>query len=374
MEIMFDSGMMAMCGHSSSKAFEGFSFWRGVLDEANKLKDDNDRIVADELFGVLESQSKTRFPNDYKILATSSSVNDMDFLARKMKPIIRGGEALPGPFVPSRTPESVEKQLSYREEDFPQGQWKYAGGLAVIAPTWLISPKHTFETMKRDLETKPLALAAYGCKPPSAGEEAYFKEPSIAWTKASKELKHPFNQDGTFAQWFLPGAFNYYMHYDLAVSRDTCGIACAHYDGEKDRVIVDWMLGVKATAGGEVQIDAVRQLVYAMRDRGFNIAKVSYDGWQSIESLQVLSRHGFESALYSVDRSREAYDTLLEHMLTGKVEWYEYDEFTNNIKSLVVVGGKKVDHLKSGGKDVSDAVAAVVFHASQDRQTDPFVC
>ena len=66
--------------------------------------------------------------------------------------------------------------------------------------------------------------------------------------------------------------------------------------------MVELMHRIVAPARGEVDLAQVRELILAMRGRGFPIAQVSYDGWQSADSQQILRRHGLRVETVSVDR------------------------------------------------------------------------
>lgn len=379
-QLDFPSGLLAICGHSSAKAFEGLNVWRGVLDEANKLKDDNDRVCADELTEMLQTQARPRFPitsgapGHYKVLAVSSSVHQGDFLSRAMAPVIEKGSFVPGPSPVERPPSVVRDRAPVDDEAFPQGQWRRGSEIAVIGPTWLFNPKSSFASFADVFARRATAAAtAFGCKPPAAGEEAYVSNPELAKTGANPKRQHPILPNGTLAPWFKPYAgFSYFMHFDLSQKRDRTGIALGHHDG-RSRVCIDLMLAHDPKEVGEIQIARVRQICYALRDRGFRIKKITYDGWQSVESIQTLKAHGFEVENFSVDKTTEAYDTWLEFFQTGNLDFYWYEPFYDDVRSLVLVNGRKVDHTSDGGKDVSDAVAAVTFHCASAGTMKPFI-
>lgn len=84
-EIDFGRGIKAVSGHSSSRAWVGYSLYRGVLDEADFLMDKKDRVVAQELYEVLLSQARTRFPGWYKIVVVTSLGGETSFASRELK-------------------------------------------------------------------------------------------------------------------------------------------------------------------------------------------------------------------------------------------------------------------------------------------------
>jgi hypothetical protein len=129
------------------------------------------------------------------------------------------------------------------------------------------------------------------------------------------------------------------------------------------RVVVELMHRIEAPRGGEISLSAPRELIMALRERGFSIAQVSYDGWQSADSRQWLARRGIQTTTVSVDRTMEAYETLKELLLDGRLWVYEYAPFMTEMQRLEVVHGTKVDHPAGGSKDVTDAVAGAVSEA-----------
>lgn len=87
LRISFDGGFEVLCGHSKATTWLGMDIFVGVLDEANFLVDRSDRSNADELWDAIQDSGQTRFPHHYKIISISSSLEDKDFMTRKIEPI-----------------------------------------------------------------------------------------------------------------------------------------------------------------------------------------------------------------------------------------------------------------------------------------------
>lgn len=115
--------------------------------------------------------------------------------------------------------------------------------------------------------------------------------------------------------------------------------------------------------GGEVDLAKVREFIIALRERGFNIAGVSYDGFQSADSQQILRRHGFVVKTVSVDRNMSQYQMLKELAQEGRLTLYRYPPFFEEAAQLEIIREQKVDHPRGGSKDVTDAVAGAVSEA-----------
>ena len=75
--------------------------------------------------------------------------------------------------------------------------------------------------------------------------------------------------------------------------------------------------------GDEIQIWKIRELIYKYRELGVNVRWVSFDGFQSTDSLQTLRQKGFQTGLMSVDRTDIPYQltkmelyAVFSHQLT----------------------------------------------------------
>jgi len=90
---------------------------------------------------------------------------------------------------------------------------------------------------------------------------------------------------------------------------------------------------------------------------------------------QEIKAEGIPTDLLSVDRTLEPYDTFKSLILQEKVKAYPvrdkmYDYPVENLleeelKGLVLIDGKKVDHTETSTKDLSDAVCAVVYNCTR---------
>ena len=116
-------------------------------------------------------------------------------------------------------------------------------------------------------------------------------------------------------------------------------------------------------ATSEIDFARVRELIVDLRRRGFHLAQVSFDGWQSVDSRQILRRQGFRTALVSVDRDLGPYETLKELVNTSRLHLPPYEPLLRELTRLELVAGRKVDHPRGGSKDAADALAAATSEA-----------
>jgi len=149
------------------------------------------------------------------------------------------------------------------------------------------------------------------------------------------------------------------IHIDLALNKDRAGISMGYRDGEE--VKIDFATTITAPKGGEIKFSSVRDIIYILKARGVPIVLVSYDGWQSIDSRQILEGQGYKVKILSVDRTLEPYETFKSQIYNRKIKYPNEEILVKELSNLELIKGKKVDHPPRGSKDVSDAVAGVCF-------------
>jgi hypothetical protein len=178
---------------------------------------------------------------------------------------------------------------------------------------------------------------------------------------------------------------------DLALSGDCAGIALAHCAGVKqvDRVnedgsayrelapliYFDLLLRIRPPAGSQIDLAKIRQFVTLLAAYGYQIKKVTFDGFQSAAVIQELCKQGFIAEVYSVDRVHritrqcEAYVHLRQAHFDRRVNIYRYRPYLDEMLHIEEdPKTRKVDHPAycvslngervPGSKDVSDAAAS----------------
>ena len=157
-------------------------------------------------------------------------------------------------------------------------------------------------------------------------------------------------------------------------------IKCAACDGtgkygvtvRRPRIYLDLMLQVIPPENSQIQFDDVEALLTKLRQLGYKIPVITADGYNSDQFLQRQATHygaKFAKKL-SVDRPKDAYlslrDALYDRDAQGnpRLTFYNYDPFIREITN-VEDRPDKVDHPPKGSKDVSDAVAGVVYNCER---------
>jgi hypothetical protein len=113
----------------------------------------------------------------------------------------------------------------------------------------------------------------------------------------------------------------------------------------------------------EVQLRWARKLVYELSTRGFYVGLVTFDGWQSLDAIQLLNARGVESDKQSMDRSLDPWNALRDVMYDGRLEGYWQPRLVAELEALSRLPNGKVDHPPGGSKDEADALCGAVVGA-----------
>ena len=179
-----------------------------------------------------------------------------------------------------------------------------------------------------------------------------------------------------------------FCHVDLAETGDAAAFAIGHYGGHRptrtlemgdtanedealteDRpsTVIDVMHKILPPVGGRIDITGVRNLIkHVCQKAGYRLRLVTYDQYQSSESIAAWNQAGIESRRYSVDLKDEAYMFLRSAVQDRRLSTYDYKPLVDDVSTLEYdARKKKVDHAAHGSKDVSDCVAAICAHVEQ---------
>lgn len=180
-----------------------------------------------------------------------------------------------------------------------------------------------------------------------------------------------------------------WVHIDLSITGDSAGVSCGYVPGFELRKVgdvqpdldkatnpefmpvinLDFVLRVMPPRGSEIKFFRIRDLLHALKKAGLPIKWVSFDSFQSVDSVQLLRQGGFSTGYISVDTSTLPYEMTKQAMydgrLNGPVHRHVQREFLSLEKN---VKKNKIDHPPAGSKDCSDAVAGVVYGLSTRKE------
>ena len=177
------------------------------------------------------------------------------------------------------------------------------------------------------------------------------------------------------------------IHVDLSEVNDRCGIAMSKIVGyedviERDRLgneftvtmpkyAVEMAISIQPNVMKPLDISDVRKwIVMLHKFYGFNIALVTYDGFQSSESVSLLRKAGVRAEYVSMDTTPEPYEYLRRCFYEDRILCIESELLRSELVSLEwTADQKKLDHPPRGSKDVADAVAGSIFALSKMRET-----
>lgn len=172
-----------------------------------------------------------------------------------------------------------------------------------------------------------------------------------------------------------------FVHLDLGLSSDSAGLVIGHVYRfarmqRADHVelmpcfYIDGVLEIAPPRNGEIRFESIRTVLYKLVELGLRIKWVTADTYQSVDTLQILKQRGFMTSHQSMDTSMLPYDVLKSAIYDGRVEIPQHPKLFREVVTLERDFKKgKVDHPQRGSKDLSDALAGVVYGLTMRMET-----
>lgn len=182
-----------------------------------------------------------------------------------------------------------------------------------------------------------------------------------------------------------------HIHIDIALSGDRLGIASSCITGFKETEVMtdvvtmqtykdsvpttltDFAFGIEAKQGQQIPLYKIRQFIMWLKSNGMHIGKVTADGFQSADMLQLLKLAGIETETLSVDKTPDPYIQLRNSVNEGRSILPNNAVLRKEAEHLEVApDGKKVDHPEEfsdgtkGSKDIADGVCGSISSAIAD--------
>jgi len=340
----FSRPVRCFSGHSESEGWEGYEVMTIVLDEIAAFKTD------------AELKGETRAKGSASAIYNMSKLSVMSRFPEVGKVILLSFPRYKGDFIEQRF-------YGAREKKEPKTWF-------IKAATWEVKPTIKREQLESEYIRNPVEAAArFECNPPNM-EDAYFRDPDLV-RKAFSYGEDPVNEDGTFKNWFN-GTDQHirFIHVDLALKRDRAALALVHSPGLRDVktlngveklpvVNVDLVYSWEAGNNEEINFSSIRQMIIDLC-RKFDVAKVTFDRWQSIEMIQSLRSMSINADFHSVKKTD--YDTLTSAIYDGRLRGYWNELLVEEeLLKLRLFSNNKIDHPSKGSKDLADAIAGSVF-------------
>lgn len=172
-----------------------------------------------------------------------------------------------------------------------------------------------------------------------------------------------------------------YVHIDLGITGDSAGMALGYVPSfvavnrggiseMMPLITMDGVLEVRPPRGGEILFWKIRRILYVLKGMGVNVKWVSYDSFQSVDSMQLLKQKGFVVGPLSLDKTMVPYDFFKSACYDERIVCPHHPKLHAELKNLQVDLKKgKVDHLPGESKDLADAVGGVVYGLTVRRET-----
>lgn len=174
-----------------------------------------------------------------------------------------------------------------------------------------------------------------------------------------------------------------YVHIDLSQTGDRCGISMVRFDGMigMDRhgdltellptCAVEMACSIEPDANNEIDIAEVRSFVKSLiKNYGYPIKGVSYDGFDSRESIQQWRKDRMPTKVISMDRTSVPYKQFRDAMYDRRIALLDDPDVLSEILDLEYDESKdKIDHTLIGKKDVSDAICGAYTNMLERRST-----
>lgn len=411
--IQYDKNLQAISGHSDAESQEGLNIILGIADEIDAFKAKGEMVgqgnrareastSAESILNMIKSSASTRFPANYKRVAIS--------YPRYLGSTIQ------------KLTEEAKKDIA---EVGDEASIYYASGPYA---TWQVNPRvRGPEDFASDYRKDPEESAAkYECKPYRA-VDSFFRN-QLIFQQSVKSDHQPvhvsyevretvssetglrvrgwepkFMFDPGFVA--VPGA-RYAMHGDLAISGDRAGVSLSHVVRWEERVedqadaegfisphsttvpVVhnDFTISFSADSGAkdpdtgqvlprEIQIRWARELAFELIKRGFWIGSFTFDGFQSSDSMQILTLHGIASSRVSTDKDPGIWRTLKDIASDNRLTMPYSALLMEELAALSRINGK-IDHPIGGSKDEADSfacsiVGAIALGGEEDDSGEP---
>ena len=388
--IAFEKNIHIIPGDSLETTFEGYNILGGVMDEIDSHKLTLTKDYAESGYSTISARITSRFGDRGFLILIGQTKTEGGFAMRRMKEFATRPDcyAVKMAIWESLDPEKFCGQKFYYDivrskvihpEEFVAAGMTLSENLIEIPVEYLQNFTLDPDKALRDLAGVPRKVADPFIRNTDKITTALF-----AYLDRRPLVAQPWH-DGMIDPLFrCEDSLPRYGHIDLAYSAngDAAGLAIGHIsdyvdtdDGPKAFIVIDFAARITPAPGRQIELSDVRDVLYQLQRRGFKIKYVSLDGFQSVDTMQTLRKHGIRSELLSVDTKMLPYSDLRDAIYDERIaiptiidrRWRtDPKPFDLTFAELSELGytpnGLKVDHPAQGSKDVADAIAGTVHN------------
>lgn len=387
--IEFDKNITCYSGHSQRESWEGYNVLMVILDEISGFSIENttghaQAKTAEEIYKMYRGSVVSRFSDVGKVVLLSFPRFRGDFIQQRYNKVIADRNVIMkchkfklNPDLPDGTPGN-EFEIEWEHEQIIG--YEVPGVYATRRASWEVNPEKTPEDYKKDFYSDPVdTLSRFACMPPDA-VDAFFKSREKIEV-AFSSMDFPFDDGWRFREWFQPqDDMEYYVHVDLGHKHDRCAVTMAHvekwetinignmFTEPAPFVRVDAIRWWTPKSDQSVDFNEVKNYILSLRQRGFNIKLVTFDQWQSIEMMNNLRAAGIECEKLPV--AKKHYEDLQLLIQEERVRGPRIDLLIDELLTLRIIKGDKIDHPRKGSKDLADSMCGAVHNAVAHSKRD----
>ena len=180
-----------------------------------------------------------------------------------------------------------------------------------------------------------------------------------------------------------------FIHLDMSINGDMTGIGGVWVAGKKLSTnenkqsqdlfyTIAFSVSIKAPKGRQISFEKNRNLIYWLKEKGFNIKGITSDTFQSYDTGQALIAKKYPYSILSVDRVdqdgiNKPYQYFKSTIYEKRLEIYKSDTLIDEIVNLERnINNGKIDHPEGFRKDISDAICGALFNASKHAEEFAF--
>lgn len=380
-EFAFSKNIFVYSGHSEREAWEGYNVIFVILDEISgfaleSTSGSEQAKTASAVYKMYRASVKSRFAEFGKLVLLSFPRFKNDFIQQRYEDVIAEKEVVVRKHrfkldndLPDDT-EGNEFEIEWEEDHIVS--YRVPKVYALKRPTWEVNPILKLDDLTVDFYDDPIdALSRFACMPPDA-VDAFFKD-----RQKIEDAFSGFNGnelDGTFKETFKPNPEKkYYLHVDLARVHDHAAVAMAHVEKWETRkigtlmtepapvVVVDAVRYWTPSKTKSVDFTEIREYILSLKRRGFDIRLVTFDRWESDDTMKYLRSQSLNSERLSV--AKKHYEDFAMVVAEGRLVGPRITLLIDELLQLRIMKNDKVDHPRKGSKDLADAVCGAIHNA-----------
>lgn len=390
-KIEFPKNICIIPGDSLETTFEGYNLLGGVMDEIDSHKQTLVKDYAESGYATISARITSRFGRQGFLVLIGQTKTEGGFAMRRMAEFAERDDAYAVKMAiwESLDAENFSGEAFYfdtlRSKIVPAHVF-VADGMSE-SPTMIKVPIEYLQQFTIDADKALRDLAGI----PRKVTDPFIRNTDRMFSAVERyEQSHPWIPqpwvDGKlFTGFRCDDGLPRLGHIDLAYSAktgDAAALAIGHIknyietdEGVKPYIVIDVVCRLVPPSGRQLELAEVRDTLYTLVQRGFRVRRVTLDGFQSTDTMQMLRKRHISSDLLSVDRQLLPYSDLRDAIYEERIEFphvmgrakrTDTGEVDVLVKELSELGydpsGTKVDHPPGGTKDCADAVAGVVHN------------